>query len=495
MRYRVAVLLLGAALGTLGATSVSAEHRVKKLGYPSTSFHKPPLKKADDLRRMLRGKKVAADVLTVLQKGGYSGTAEDLDRAAQTGEIIEIKIAPETRIPFMALRRKGKPDIITDVVWAGSKEFEAYELRFTSSSKEWRLVVPKACGNVWIEDVTPPPVVKVPDPTVGLSAGGEVCVTQPASVTVTVTDPKPGSNVVLAVNGQNVATFPATAGSVQKQIPAQSTPGTYTVTASLDGAATAGKGNVIVKPCPPTCSLVVTPNPIRRGKPFSVDASGSRVAPGVAGGIKSAQVDVVRKKDGVKVDSFVLAGPGLRRDDVVIRKAGDYKISVVVTDDAGQVSSNTCEVDPFTVESTLPLFGAAFFGKERLVQDDFLGGRCAPLFGAEIGLLPEIAENVELQASLGGKINTRDGGNSSLFADVAINRLLSRGFIGGGVSLWDITESDTRALAALLQGGIDVSKDGRFQFVVEGRLPFDQFDDVSNNYQFWGGIRLRPARR
>jgi hypothetical protein len=488
------VLLLGATLGTLGATSASAEHRIKKLGYPSTSFHKPALKKADDARRLLRGKK-AADVLTVLQKGGYTGTAEDLDRAAQGGEIVEITIAPETRIPFMALRRKGKPDIVTDVVWAGTKHFEAFELRFSSNGTDWRLVIPKPCGNVWIEGSTPPPPPIVRNPKVALTPGGEVCVTQPASVTVTVEDPAPGSNVVLAVNGQNVATFPATAGSVQKQIPAQNTPGSYTVTASLEGAAAAGKGNVIVKPCPPTCALVVTPNPVRSGKPFTVDASGSRVAPNVAGGIKSAQVDIVRKKDGVKVDSFVLAGPALRRDDVVIRKGGDYKISVVVTDDAGQTSSNTCEVDPFTVKPSLPVFGAAFFGKERLIQDDFLGGRCAPLFGAEIGLLPEIAENVELQASLGAKINTRDGGNSSMFADVAINRVLNRGFIGGGVSLWDITESDTRALAALVQGGVDVSKDGRFQFVVEGRLPFDQFDDVSNNYQFWGGIRLRPARR
>jgi hypothetical protein len=28
-------------------------------------------------------------------------------------------------------------------------------------------------------------------------------------------------------------------------------------------------------------------------------------------------------------------------------------------------------------------------------------------------------------------------------------------------------------------------------FIGEGRLFTDHFDDLSNNYQFWGGIRVR----
>ena len=40
---------------------------------------------------------------------------------------------------------------------------------------------------------------------------------------------------------------------------------------------------------------------------------------------------------------------------------------------------------------------------------------------------------------------------------------------------------------------VDLDKDGRWQLVGQTRGPFSgEFDDFSNNYQFWGGIRFRP---
>lgn len=141
-----------------------------------------------------------------------------------------------------------------------------------------------------------------------------------------------------------------------------------------------------------------------------------------------------------------------------------------------------------------PFFVAGFVGKERMVREEFLGGRCAPLIGFKGGIIPQIGDNLELELSVGGKINTRDTGNSSLFADVALNGVMGRSFIGGGVSFWDLTISDTRTVAALVQFGTNLDEHGRFQLAVEGRVPFDQFNDISNNYQFWGGIRFRPGR-
>jgi len=52
----------------------------------------------------------------------------------------------------------------------------------------------------------------------------------------------------------------------------------------------------------------------------------------------------------------------------------------------------------------------------------------------------------------------------------------------------------TRAVAALVQLGFDMGGDRRVQLVVEGRAPFDQFDDLGNNYQFWAGLRFRLGR-
>jgi hypothetical protein len=30
--------------------------------------------------------------------------------------------------------------------------------------------------------------------------------------------------------------------------------------------------------------------------------------------------------------------------------------------------------------------------------------------------------------------------------------------------------------------------------MAEGRLPFEDLDDIDNNYQVWGGLRLRPGK-
>jgi len=142
-------------------------------------------------------------------------------------------------------------------------------------------------------------------------------------------------------------------------------------------------------------------------------------------------------------------------------------------------------------EEGFPFFIAAFGGKERLVHEEALGGSCETLFGIKAGILPKLNEHLEVELSVGGKIDVTETDNSSLFADVALNGLFHGGFVGGGVSFWDLTESDTRAVAALVQLGFDLGEERRFQLVVEGRAPFDQFDDMSNNYQVWGGFRIR----
>ena len=78
-----------------------------------------------------------------------------------------------------------------------------------------------------------------------------------------------------------------------------------------------------------------------------------------------------------------------------------------------------------------------------------------------------------------------------MFADVAVNRVLDKGFFGGGLSFWDLT-LDSRSVALLLQGGFDLSKNGKWQLVGQARGPFNHFSDLSNNYQIWGGLRFVP---
>ena len=82
---------------------------------------------------------------------------------------------------------------------------------------------------------------------------------------------------------------------------------------------------------------------------------------------------------------------------------------------------------------------------------------------------------------------------SEVFVDAELNKYLSGGsFLGTGLSLWDITRSDTFTPAWMLHFGIPLGDHPAHPvyFLAEGRLFFDNIDDVSNNYQFWGGVRV-----
>lgn len=51
----------------------------------------------------------------------------------------------------MSTRRKGKPVLLREVLWAGKQPFTAYEWYFNSQGRRYRVVVPKPCSNFWIE--------------------------------------------------------------------------------------------------------------------------------------------------------------------------------------------------------------------------------------------------------------------------------------------------------------------------------------------------------
>jgi hypothetical protein len=503
MRTKFAVMLVPAvALGALAVTAEAQQHRATRLGNPATRFSKP-LQKPDDLRVLLRAENMKADVATVLNQVGWKGNLEDLDRAAQAAEISAVEVPTGTRMPFMAARKNRKAYAMQDVLWAGRRPIDAFAFEFSSNCVRYRLVTPKACSNFWIEDLgkdtADPKCSPPPPPVVGVSGASEACVTQPVEYTVTVQNPPADNDIKLFVNDKELVSDKLTNGSFRYTFTGAPTPGTYTVKAVSGGVT--GTTSVQVKPCLPTCGITASPLPAKAGKPFTVDLSGSRVAAGVSGGVKSARVDVMDPK-GAVVSSFEMAAPGLSRSDVVIKKGGIHTLRAVVTDEANQTSTNACEAQ-VDVQGGFPFFVGGYFGKERLTHDDAADhddvtpfsafSRCAPLAGFQLGVQPKIGENTELEAALGIKFPFEDDAHTAAFADAAVNRLLSRGFLGAGVSWWDIGK-DSTGVGLLLQGGFDLDQNGKWQFVGQVRAPFfNQFDNIDNNYQFWGGLRFRPS--
>lgn len=519
MRTKLAVILAPAlALGVLAVNAEAQQHRATRLGNPATRFAKP-LKKGDDLRVLLRAEKMKADVAAVLQEVGWAGDLADLDRAAATAEISEVQIPTGTRLDFMAARKNGKAYAMRDVLWAGAKPIDALAFEFSSKCTRYRLVTPKACSNFWVEnlgkDTTDPACVEKKPHTamlkgaaVGLGAlaagaskgpqaivGGprEVCVGQPVEYTLTVENP-PKDDVAFFVNGKEMIKGKLEASRTYTwTFPGAANPGTYevkAVNADKEVATT-----VTVRPCEPVCGITVTPNPAKAGKPITVDVSGSKVAQGAAGGIKSVRVEILQK--GEVVQTVDMPAPNFTRSDIVVKKSGPTTFRAVVTDEYGRTSTNLCQGD-VQVQGGPPVYIGAYFGKERLVHDepgdhddDFTGTVCSEHFGFGVGYQPMIGENVQFDGQVGFKFDFDDYAHSSLFIDGAVNYVAGRGFFGGGLSWWDIGK-DSGGLGLLVQGGFDVDPDGKWQIVGQARAPFSEFGDLENNYQIWGGIRFRP---
>jgi outer membrane protein OmpA-like peptidoglycan-associated protein len=188
------------------------------------------------------------------------------------------------------------------------------------------------------------------------------------------------------------------------------------------------------------------------------------------------------------VAAVFLTSPAFANDEP-LNTSGDTGLNSVYLQDQDKPAEEAAE---YVSRPHYLWFFDIYGGKERMIRDDFPDGRCAGLFGAKVGVTPHLGEHAEFEAAFGGKINVRDSEHSSIFGDLAINALFGNySYVGAGVSFWDLTEDDTRTAALLVHFGISLTQSGKVALAAEGRIPFDQFDDIDNNYMFWGGLRFR----
>lgn len=152
----LATLLFTSLLSFQSALAQTEVHRSTRLGNPATRFA-PPLKTPEDLRRTLSSDALREDVQQVARMSGYLGDMADFRKAVETAPVKEIAIPPNTLLPAMSTRKKGKVDLLRNVLWAGKKPIDAYEFSFISGERRYRVVTPKACSNFWVEEQLPPP--------------------------------------------------------------------------------------------------------------------------------------------------------------------------------------------------------------------------------------------------------------------------------------------------------------------------------------------------
>lgn len=148
-----------------------------------------------------------------------------------------------------------------------------------------------------------------------------------------------------------------------------------------------------------------------------------------------------------------------------------------------------------------PFFFDALFGKDRRVRavdgsSTLEYSQCSPLVGLKIGVAKRFQNDWELAGAVGVALMMVADDKvkeNEVFVDVEANKYFHGGaFVGTGLSMWDLTHSDTFTPAWMIHAGLPLGHSARFPtyFMVEGRLFFDHIDDIDNNYNFWGGLRV-----
>ena len=159
------------------------------------------------------------------------------------------------------------------------------------------------------------------------------------------------------------------------------------------------------------------------------------------------------------------------------------------------------EPAPIVAPSVIP-FIAPFIGYEDRVRDECPeneGERHGDghetendgaIGGAILGLLKPLNDKTSLLAQLGGAYNFDDSTHSTAFADIGLNHKVgANGFVGGGVGIWDINDSDNTDGSFFLQGGVNAfeTSNGTAQWFAEARALFDEPGD---NTIFMTGLRF-----
>ena len=122
--------------------------------------------------------------------------------------------------------------------------------------------------------------------------------------------------------------------------------------------------------------------------------------------------------------------------------------------------------------------------------------QCSPIVGVKVGVAKRFQNDWELAGAAGvafSVVSDDKVREHEVMVDIEANKYLNNGvFIGTGLSLWDLTHSDTFAPAWLLHVGVPLGSHPKHPvyFLGEGRLFLDHADDVQNNYQFWAGVRI-----
>lgn len=505
-RYSRPRQILGAlmvlVIAAMGSTAFGQEYTdIRTLGTSNAVF-KPGPQNRDDLQRIFSEHR--ADYEKVLRDTNWPGDPNDLFAAIANGSFSEAQYPVGHTFEWMAVRKRGVVQATGRIRWAGRDPFEAFEIRFESRGREHRFLIPKACGNlslIQMRDAGPPPLTAVP--RVNVQSPNQ-CTGANVTVDVTVPGMPEGAELEFTLtrpSGQRETLTPTRAGGGYRWQGQLDDAGAYAFSATVSRGTERTQTvteRLNLQPCEPTCNLQLTPPPMdptpKRGRAtLGIDMCSSAAR---AGNLTSKKVSIYHTPiDGAEQLVDTLALDSECSASYLMPEYGGYRLEGTVVDDRGMES--TCQ-DSYTLLKPEGMYGpffTAFLGNERRWRpgidpniDDSENDVSSMIAGGTIGYMWPIADGAAgLFTQFGGAANFEEGSNSSLFADVGIDKMWESGFFGGGVGIWDINNSDTRDGTIFLHGGWNLNP--KLQFYLEGRLFMDMLNMIDNNYVYMGGIR------
>jgi len=264
---------------------------------------------------------------------------EPILEAVKNGNVKEKTLKIGDTIEWMLFYSHGKVKEKSNLVWEGKEDLDIFCLPIVKDCKVYRVVIPKACGNIALAnsfDASPVCALKV-SPAI-VNPGGEVTVditgtkcTKEVEVDVYFEGNKINSKKLL-IDNPVWKTNLKDPGNYELKVRVQKIDGTFTDSKC--------SSKVYVN-FPPVCDLKVSPEKGMVGKPITFDASGSTDKDGK---ITKAEFSVIRVKSNKEVaKNAVTAEPFVWEKK--FNKAGDYKIFLKVTDNNEAVSANDCAFD------------------------------------------------------------------------------------------------------------------------------------------------------
>lgn len=144
------------------ASSATAATTWKRLG--ANPFYTPPLSSEADLKSLVKNRN--ADLKTGFTKAGYPELYPAFMEQFPTAGVETITVAPGETFEWIVFKKKatGRVAVLKDVTWKGAAPFNAYRFDIDKDGKRYGFVVPFACGNVALKNVSPVPPAPVAAP-------------------------------------------------------------------------------------------------------------------------------------------------------------------------------------------------------------------------------------------------------------------------------------------------------------------------------------------